>query len=391
MSTLVITAQAALCTSGVIAHPVVRVEDGYITSILGRDDTESLRDAGIMQSFPEAILVPAYLDIHLHGAVGHDVMDTTADGLRRIEGFLASRGVGAFFPTTATSSVQKILSSLDILANEIERAPSRSYDGAIPVGIHLEGPFISPVKRGAHPPDHILEPSVAMFERFWQAARGHIRLMTIAPELPGAVQLIEHATGRGVTCSLGHSNATAEEAEAAFRAGARSATHTFNAMRSLNHRDPGLAGYALDNESLFAEIICDGIHVAPALVRLFFKAKGPERSILVTDGAGAMGMPEGRFNVRGREIELKDGRCTWRGMLAGSICPMDEAVRNLARFTRSGIFEATRVASHNPAKLTGLEDQWGSLEEGREANILALSRTGEIRQIFRAGRSIINV
>ena len=158
----------------------------------------------------------------------------------------------------------------------------------------------------------LVQPSISLFDRFWQAARGHIRILTIAPELPSALESIEHASGLGVVCSLGHSDATLEEAAAGFGAGARSATHTFNAMRSLDHRNPGVAAYVLDNDALFAEIICDGIHVDPAMVRLFFKAKGAEKSILITDGMSATGMPDGGYKLGDLDVEVAHGRCTIR-------------------------------------------------------------------------------
>jgi N-acetylglucosamine-6-phosphate deacetylase len=192
-------------------------------------------------------------------------------------------------------------------------------------------------------------------------------------------------------CSLGHSNATLAQGEAGFRAGARSATHTFNAMRSLDHRDPGVAAYVLDNDALFAEIICDGVHVDPAMVRLFFKAKGAEKSILITDGMSATGMPDGGYKLGDLDVEVAHGRCTIAGspgVLAGSVLTMDQAVRNFAEFTGAGIAVSAQLAARNPATLMGLERNWGHLEEGREANFVVLSPDGRILQSFRAGRPL---
>jgi N-acetylglucosamine-6-phosphate deacetylase len=188
---------------------------------------------------------------------------------------------------------------------------------------------------------------------------------------------------------LGHSDATAQEAKAGCCAGARSATHTFNAMRNLSNRELGVVECVLDEDALSAEIICDGIHVDPALVRLFFKAKGPDRSILVTDGAAPMGLPEGRHTIGNRKLEVKNGLCTSDGVLAGSICAMDRAVMNFSNFTESDLPTSLRLATMNPAKLMNLDNEWGLLEKGREANILALSSTGEIQQVFRAGRPLL--
>jgi N-acetylglucosamine-6-phosphate deacetylase len=379
-----ITARRLLRGDETVEYPEIAVQDGYITSI-----TE--RTAGrANDSYPDALLVPAYVNIHVHGAVGHDVMEGTPQALEAIGAALAGHGVGAFYPTTVTSSTEETLRALDMIAGVIERGPS--VESAVPLGIHLEGPFLSAAKRGVHPAALLATPSIALFDRFWQAARGQIRIMTIAPELGMALELIEHATSLGVVCSLGHSNATVVEAEAGFRAGGRSATHTFNAMRALDHRDPGIAAYVLDNDALFAEIICDGIHVDPAMVRLFFKAKGAEKSILITDGMAATGMPDGLYKLGDLEVEVSHGRCTSAGspgVLAGSVLTMDQAVRNFCSFTGAGIAASAQCAARNPARLMSLHQQWGCLEVGREANFVALSPEGRVLQSFRAGKPLL--
>ena len=389
---IVITAKRLLRGGEIVEHPVVFIEDKRIARIGTRESIElpPTGTAGItLREFPAATLVPSYLDIHVHGGAGHDLMESDPEALHAVEVFLASHGVGAFLPTTVTSSEDETLSALDRLAAEIERGGSP--DGAVPIGIHLEGPFLAHAKRGVHPAHLLVKPTVPMFERFWTAARGHIRLLTIAPEADGAAELIEHASALGVRCTLGHSDATFAQAETGFRAGARSATHTFNAMRGLGHREPGLAGYVLDNDELFADIICDGIHVDPAMVRLFFKAKGPERSILITDGISATGRPDGRYKLGDIEVTVENGRCTLTGQpetLAGSVLTLDRAVRNFASFTGMEIPVSVGLATRNPAKLLGIEDQWGVLEEGREANIAVVSDSGEVVQSFRAGKAL---
>jgi N-acetylglucosamine-6-phosphate deacetylase len=382
--TTTITARRVLRGNEIVEFPEVAVQDGYITSITSRER------GGARDSYPEALLVPAYLNIHVHGAVGHDVMEGTPNALQAIGAALAGHGVGAYYPTTVTSSTEETLRALDMIARVIEQGAAA--EGAAPLGIHLEGPFLSAAKRGVHPAALLVQPSIALFDRFWQAARGHIRIMTIAPELTTALELTEYAAGLGVVCSLGHSNATLAEAEAGFRAGARSATHTFNAMRALDHRDPGIAAYVLDNDSLFAEIICDGIHVDPAMIRLFFKAKGVEKSILITDGMAATGMPDGRYKLGELDVEVVKGRCTSAGspgVLAGSVLTMDQAVRNFSLFTGAGIAASAQLAARNPARLMSLDQQWGCVEEGREANFVALSPEGRIVQSFRAGRPLL--
>ena len=383
-----IAARRLMGAGGVVEYPLVTVEDDRIIRIesLTASEHESF---GATHRFPEATLVPAYVDIHVHGCAGHDVMEATPEALGSIGTYLATRGVGAYFPTTVTSPRDETMRSLAGLAVEIERGTEVNRHRATPLGIHLEGPFLSHSKRGVHTSALLEAPSIPLFDRFWNAAEGKIRLMTIAPELPGAAELIAHATALGVRCSMGHSDAKVCDAETGFVAGARSATHTFNAMRTMDHREPGLAAYVLDKQSLFAEIICDGIHVDPLMVRLYFKAKDEDRIILVTDGISATGMPDGTYMLGDMEVEVRDGRCTSNGTLAGSVLTLDRGVQNLMEFTGASLNTATAAASRNPSQLMGIGDDWGCLDAGRTANITVLSPTAEVIQAFLAGRAMI--
>jgi N-acetylglucosamine-6-phosphate deacetylase len=383
-----IAARRLISSGGVVEYPLVSVDDGRVSRI----DSLSAKDhehVAATHRFPEATLVPAYVDIHIHGCAGHDVMEATPDALRAIGSYLAGRGVGAYFPTTVTSPKEDTMSSLAGLAREIRRNAETEYRGATPLGIHLEGPFLSHSKRGVHTDSLLESPSIELFDRFWQAAEGMICLMTIAPELPGATELIAHATALGVRCSMGHSDAKVCEAELAYVAGARSATHTFNAMRALDHREPGLAAYVLDKRSLFAEIICDGIHVDPMMVRLFIKAKDEDHIILVTDGMSATGMPDGIYMLGEMEVEVRDGRCTSNGTLAGSVLTLDRGVQNLMEFTGASLNTAVAAASRNPSRLMGIEKDWGALDVGGRANITVLSSSAEVVQTFLAGHATI--
>jgi N-acetylglucosamine-6-phosphate deacetylase len=210
--------------------------------------------------------------------------------------------------------------------------------------------------------------------------------MTIAPELPGANELIAHATGRGVRISVGHSNATAAETRGAIAAGAVSATHTFNAMRPLDHREPGILGTVLTTDSLFAELICDGIHTAPELVKLWWKAKGPERAILVTDAMSAAGMPDGEYHLGGFAVQVANGRATANGVLAGSVLTLDRALANFVAFTGAPLEQALRLLTANPASMTGLGDLAGSLAVGQAAHLVAVDGAGKLVGSIQNGR-----
>ena len=259
---------------------------------------------------------------------------------------------------------------------------------AQPRGIHLEGPFLSHKRRGVQPAAHLLAPDIAVFDRLCDAAEGHVRLMTLAPELPGAAELAAHAARRGVRISLGHSDATAAETQAAIAGGAASATHTFNAMRPLDHREPGILGTVLTSDALFAELICDGIHSAPEMTKLWWRAKGRERGILVTDAMSAAGMPDGEYRLGGFAVQVANGRAMANGVLAGSVLTLDRALVNFLAFTGARIDEGLRLLSGNPARLTGFEAEAGRLAAGGVANLVAVGEDGSLAASFLNGKLV---
>ena len=368
-----LTARTLITATGTLPFPVIDIDDdGHIRSI-GSDPSIT----------SENVLAPTFLDIHIHGAAGHDAMQASPSGLAEIQRFLARKGTAQYLPTTATAPIEEILTALEALADLVER--DTPADEATPLGIHLEGPFLSHLKRGVHPDSLLQPPSIELFDRFQQAARGHIRLITLAPESEEAIALIRHATAAGVRISIGHTNATAAETRAAMAAGATSTTHLFNAMRPLDHREPGIVGTVLDTETHFAELICDGIHVAPELVRLWLRLKG-DHAILVTDAMSATGMPDGAYTLANLPVTLKDGRCTLTGhpeTLAGSVLTLDRAVANLQAFTGCSLETATRCASTHPAAMLGLTDTLGNV-----ANFNLYSSDGHLEATYLRGRKI---
>jgi len=323
------------------------------------------------------------MDIHIHGGAGHDVMEADPAALPAIERHMVKHGVTSYLPTTVTAPEASILAALERLGKAIAGDPVPGR--ARPLGIHLEGPFISHAKRGVHPPESLREPSPQALDRFWQASGGTIRVMTVAPELPGALETIGHARSLGIRSSVGHSNATSKEVNAGIAAGADHATHTFNAMRPLDHREPGILGVVLANEALTADIIADGVHVDPAVVRLFLRAKGEERAVLITDAISATGMPEGQYRLGPFVVEVQDGRCDYQGKLAGSVLTLDRAVRNAMSFAGWKLPQAVRLATLNPARLLGVHTQRGLLAPGRMADMVALTTEGNVRHTILAG------
>jgi N-acetylglucosamine-6-phosphate deacetylase len=369
-----------------IDHPLLLVEDGRVVEIASRSSRALPQNARLID-YGDTVLVPGFVDVHIHGGGGHDVMERDTSALPVIQGVLAKHGVTSYLPTTVTAPLDTTLTSLERLATAIEdAAKNQSSPGAQPLGIHLEGPFLNHLRRGVHPPADLLAPTLQVFNRLWEASRGHMRIMTIAPELNGAMEVIAEATKRGVCVSMGHSDATLAQARAGADAGARHITHIFNAMRPFEHRDPGIAGEALTNSALSAEMIADGIHLDPVTVRLVLQTKGVEKTVLVTDATSATDMPDGRYRLGPFEFEVKDGRCLSNGKLAGSILTMDLAVRNVMQFAGLNLQQALRAATLNPAKVAGTDR--GALQAGGWADFLAMSQAGEIKKTILRGREI---
>lgn len=356
-----LSAKTLITADEVIDRPLITVEDQQIFSISTRDAQEA---TAVIYNYPDATVTAGFLDVHIHGAAGYDVMEANGPALDTVSAYLARTGVTSYLATTVTASLENTFRALEGMADCIDRPPSEV--GARVLGIHIEGPFLSHAKKGMHPAEFLVRPSIALLNRFWEISRGHLRMMTIAPELPGALEAIARAKELGIRCSLGHSNATKAEAVAAIEAGATTATHTFNAMRPLDHHEPGLLGTVLDRDDLFADLICDGLHVAPEAVRLWFKTKGPRKGILITDCLEAAGMPDGVYKLGQTRIRLQNGACTTdAGVLAGSVIMLDQAVANLQRFTGTNLATAARMASANPARMLGFDDR---LAPGAEAN-----------------------
>ena len=379
----VFTAERLVTPIEWVEAPIVVVEDGHLTTVGSRESVEVPHGVRRLD-FPGLILAPGFIDIHIHGGSGHDVMETQASALCAIESHMAKHGVTSYLPTTVTAPEDRILKALGFLGRAATLG--RELLGAVPLGVHLEGPFISHAKRGVHPPEYLLPPSPHKIDLFWQASEGAVRMMTVAPEIPGAIETISHARRLGIHCSLGHSNADYAQATRAIAAGAVHATHTFNAMRSLDHRDPGILGAVLTSDEVSADIIADGVHVDPSVIQLFLRAKGQERAVLITDAISASGMPEGRYQLGPLEVEVRDGRCEYQGKLAGSVLTLDRAVRNVMAFAGWTLQQAIRLATFNPAQVLGLTGDRGYLAPGRVADMVALTPEAEVAHTIIAGR-----
>ncbi len=389
----ILTARRLLTANSQVDFPVIEVDENGRVAAIGTDPKSLAEES--------TTLAGTLFDIHMHGASGIDVMRADAQQMRLLQLSLAGHGVAHFLPTTVTASLDLTFRALERMAKTINS--TGEIDGALPLGIHIEGPFLSHSKRGMHPAEHLQPPSIELFNRLQTAAEGHICLMTIAPEREAgpytttqfervsALELIRYASQRGVACSIGHSNANSTEALASIEAGAVSATHTFNAMRPFNHREPGILGVVLDDNRLFADLICDGIHVSREAVRLWWKAKGPTRAILITDALPAAGMVDGNYLVGDDWITADHGRALvtrdlagGKETLAGSVLMLDQAVKRFVEFTSASLADGIQLASYNPAVMLN-RSSVASLAPGVFANLTRWDAEGNLMATYLRG------
>jgi N-acetylglucosamine-6-phosphate deacetylase len=353
-----------------VAHGRVAIEDAVIVSV---EVDDRPNDAA-------QYIVPGFVDVHVHGWGGHDAMGgrEALDGMARA---LLRRGVTSFLPTGYTQPWQKIVEFWNTARAWSVDAPD---DGADPLGFNLEGPFVAPARKGAHEPSLLRTPAEIGLDAVDAVLEG-CRVMTVAPELPGALELIARLRERGVAASMGHSAATLEEAQAGYAAGGTTTTHLFNAMSGVDHHSPGLAVAALTDDDVYVELIADGHHVNESIWPIITRTKPVDRLMLISDAIPLAGMGDGRARIGGLEVEVVGGRVTLVGTttLAGSVIALDSAVRNL---TRSGVPlpAAVAAASRNPLAMLGISDR-GEIAVGQRADLVELDEDLRVRRVMRAG------
>ena len=371
MKRLAVTAGRVMTPDRVILDGVVLVEGPKILEVGSRRAVRFSRDEFQVVGHSQQLLAPGFIDVHTHGAMGRDVMEGTDEALEVISRFLAAHGTTSFLATTVTASPIATLQAVEALGSQVDRP----LPGARMLGLHLEGPFINPEKRGAHTAKYIRRPSTLIFDQLLACSSHQIKLITVAPEVEGSLELIRFARAKGVVVSLGHSNATLEETMAAIALGAGNATHTFNAMRPFSHRDPGILGAVLTAPEIWAELIADGVHVSPAAINLCIQCKSARRILLISDAVSATGMPEGQYRLSDIEITLSGGICRTReGQLAGSTLTQDQALRNMVRWSHLPLEAVLGMLTRNPAQSLGIAERKGTLAEGRDADMVLLDR-----------------
>lgn len=370
-----------LTEKGLIKTSLI-IEDGKIKEI---GDIES---NDLIQLDDDKIIIPGFIDQHIHGAAGVDAIDGSVDVIHKMACALAQEGTTAFLATTVNQSVEVIDKSLISIKEYMEQ---NHEDGAEVLGTHLEGPFLNRKYAGAQLPEYILKPNVDMFKHFEEVSGNTIKLVSMAIEEEGSIEMIKYLKSKGIVISIGHSAAGYEDIKKGIENGVTCVTHTYNGMKPLRRDEIGTVGSALLFDELYCEAICDGVHISKPAVKLLWKNKPTDKLILVSDALRTKFMPDGKYYeleqviiLKGKEARLEDGK------LAGSVLKLNDAVKNVMEFTGSDFITTIKYATENPAKNLGLFDVMGSIKENKLANLVVVDKDLNVYQTIRRGKVIYN-
>lgn len=370
----------------IIENGVVLCEDGQITFAGSGKDAAPESGSQIIDATGQVVM-PGFIDTHFHGSGGDDVMANGAEGIRRISRAVLKFGTTGYLATTIAAQHSELMKAVEDTVTA-ETADNHTPEAAEVLGLHIEGPYINLKFKGAQPVEGIRDPNFDECRELLNAAGGRIKIMTMAPELPGAMELIRFLKANGVEASLGHSEADYDTALAAIDAGATRATHLYNAMSGVHHRKPGLASACLNEPGIMAELICDGVHVHPQMVALAWRAKGKDELTLVTDATAAQGVGDGVFTLSDFQIQVRGPLCTLMDgvTIAGSVLTMSRAVGNAMDFTGMSLIDAAHTAALAPARVCGVADRKGSIEIGKDADLAILTSDFSVSHTIRAGQ-----
>lgn len=353
----------------------IRISEGKILDI-GRKEPEAVEGA-VFMDLAEYKVIPGLVDLHVHGYMGYDVASADTDAVLSMASRLASEGTTSFLPTLGAMPLDR---TEEVIRSVKAIALDKSGEGADILGLHLEGPFLNPQKKGAMRLDYLLEPSLDLMIKWFELSEGTLNHVTIAPELPSAREVIAFLSRQGVTVAAGHSMATYEETLEAISWGVSVGNHTYNAMRSFHHRDPGIVGAVLSNRRIWAEVLCDGIHVHPGAILALLAAKGTGRTYLVSDAIAPAGLSPGLYNSLGSDIIIDEiGRAFLSdGTLAGSTTTLLRCVKNVMRWTGEPLERVIPMATVNPSLVANVFDRKGTLSPGKDADLVVLDDNDEV-------------
>jgi len=366
-----------------IENGVILVKNAKIKAVGEKDKVGVPSNALVIDASGRAV-TPGFIDIHIHGSGGSDTMEASYDSLNNMSIFEARHGTTGFLPTTITASQEDLLVSVRAIKTAMEKGTS----GGEILGVHLEGPYINIERKGGQPPEYIRKPDLEELGHLIRESNNSIKIVTLAPEVEGGLELVRRVVQKGIVASIGHSDSTYEEALRAVEAGISHACHTYNAMKGFHHREPGALGAVLTTDKITAELVADGIHAHPAAMRILVKCKGTDRIILVTDAIVGTGM-RGRYKVGGRDIivTMKSSRFL-DGSIAGSVLTMDSAVKNMMELVGISLRDAVKMATVNPARRIGVYNRKGSLEVGKDADITIVDDRLNVHMTMVMGRIV---
>ncbi|MFP4077656.1 MAG: N-acetylglucosamine-6-phosphate deacetylase [Bacillota bacterium] len=362
------------------------VEDGFIKGLIAPE--APIPETNRTIDGEGNYLAPGMIDIHNHGNTGYDTMDATPEALESIATYHLKNGVTGYLATTVTSPHAMLLDAID---NVVEFQRHQAWDDPIAtlLGIYFEGPFFNVKKKGAQPEKDIQSPDLSTLRSYIEQSPETFKVVALAPELDGALDMVEFLNQQGIECAFAHTDATYEETEKGIDAGIRLATHMYNGMRGFTHREPGALGAALTDDRVVSELIVDGVHLHKAAVDLALKTKGVERIVLISDAMRAAGLEDGTYELGGQTVVTKDGQARLDdGTIAGSTLDLNQAVKNIIRDNHVSIEDAFRMASLNPAKVIGLDDELGSIEAEKRADLVLLNEDFDVIRVFKAGQEV---
>jgi N-acetylglucosamine-6-phosphate deacetylase len=384
MTTTLLRVATAFTPQAEIRDAAILIRDGVIQSVGPRADVP-LPSGATEINAPDQIAAPGFIDVHIHGAGGSDLMQGTNSALSSVAKTLAAHGTTSFVATTVTAATETICKSCEGISEYIGVQHLPADFRAEVLGIHFEGPFLSPERRGVHPLEFLKLPTAELLDKFLSAASGHALILTLAPELLGAIPCIDAARKSGLVVGIGHTDATYEQARAAIARGAHHAVHVYNAMRPFSHRDSGVIGAVLTSPEVTAELIADGVHVDEIAMKMLLQAKCATGVILISDGISATGMPDGQYNLGPLQVSVSGGVArNSEGKLAGSTLTLDRALRNIVQLG-TPLADALQMLTLNPAKLLGIEFKKGALRAGADADIVLLDQSLNITRVWTRG------
>ncbi len=386
METFAIVSDELVLPSGIDGFGYLIIEDGKFggVSVTKPEDMEVLDRRGCW-------VAPGFVDTHIHGFAGCDVMDCKPESIHTITRELAQRGTTSWLATTLTADVETTARACESVAKAVaEQAADPTFVGTRTQGIFLEGPFFTEEHKGAQNPKYLIDPDIDVLHDWQKAADGLICKSALAPERTGAAGYVATATREGVTCAIGHSSATYGQAATAILAGAHVVVHTFNGMADMGHRDPGIVGCAMTSQGVYAELICDGKHVDPVACEALVRSKGWEHVVLVTDCLSCGGLPDGSYFLGELPIELRGGAAYLKGAgnLAGSTLTLVQAVQNVVSWGIVTAEQGIRMASEIPARSCGLYDRCGAILPGRDADLVVLDSELGLVETYVGGKRV---